>query len=571
MGGMGGSAANGSPFVVSQFHHYLAVGLLWVLIVAVVATFATSWWRQRRPFPIAEMSGRTWLRFSFGALWIFDGILQLQAGMPLGLANQVFAPAADGNPSVVKSIIATAVRLWNEHPLAFAPATVWMQIGIGLLLWSSRGTASRVGGALSVFWGSLVWAGGNGFGGMLGAHSSFLFGWPGAVFFYMVAGFFLARPPERCARHLSLWSTRVGAVTLAVGSLWQILPQNDFWASGSSNALWAMSNDMTGAAQPGFLRSLVRAVGRMGYHGGAIVNAVIVLWMLATAIGLWRYRKSTARWPFISASIGAVTIWITIQDLGIFGGVGTDPNSMLPFAALILAGASWKPLERLSLSARWSHVGASVAAFGVAMTLVGGVPVASASLFSPVETTQYEALNASVSILSPRIAAPELPVALVNQFGQTRAIVRHGHVTVVTFLDPRCWTDCAALGRQLVSLDKRLGSPTSVTYVAIAANRFHHSIADDRAFIHRYGLTELGSRFQFLTGTRAQLETAWSAYGIEVDMKPTDKMSVHTDQVDVIDAQGRVAVIVPDDPPSGWSGQESAVTVLAGAVRLAQR
>ena len=76
MGGMGGSTANGSPFVVSQFHHYLAVGLLWVLIVAVVATFATSWWRQRRPFPIAEMSGRTWLRFSFGALWIFDGILQ---------------------------------------------------------------------------------------------------------------------------------------------------------------------------------------------------------------------------------------------------------------------------------------------------------------------------------------------------------------------------------------------------------------------------------------------------------------------------------------------------------------
>jgi len=571
MGGMGGAAASGSPFIVNQFHHYLAVGLMWVLALAVAVTFATSWWRARHQSSLIEASGRTWLRLSFGTLWIVDGILQLQAGMPLGLANQVFAPAADGNPSFVKSIVATAVRLWNEHPLAFAPATVWVQVGIGLLLWSSRGSASRVGGALSVAWGTIVWAGGNGFGGMLGAHSSFLFGWPGAVVFYVVAGVLLARPLERGARYVSLWSTRVGAVTLAVGALWQALPSNDFWASGSSNALWAMSNDMTSSAQPSFVKSLVLAVGRMGYHGSIIVNTAIIVWMLATAVGLWRYRHAPARWPLISAAVGAVVIWVTIQDLGIFGGVGTDPNSMLPFAALVLASAPWKSLERYSTSPRWGQVGASVAAFGVAMTLVGSVPMASASFFSPVETTQYEALNASVSVLNPRISAPQLPFTLTNQFGQARDIAHRGHVTVVTFLDPTCWTDCAALGRQLVSLDKRLGHPSSVTYVGIAANRFHYSVAENRAFIARYGLSSLGNRFQFLTGTLAQLEATWSAYGIEVDMKPTDKMSVHTDQVDIIDARGRVAVIVPDDPPEGWSGQESAVTVLAGAVRHAQK
>jgi len=571
MGGMGGSTASGSPFIVNQFHHYLAVGLMWVLALAVAVTFATSWWRARHQSSVVEASGRTWLRLSFGTLWIVDGILQLQAGMPLGLANQVFAPAADGNPSFVKSIVATAVRLWNEHPLAFAPATVWVQVGIGLLLWSSRGSASRVGGALSVVWGTMVWAGGNGFGGMLGAHSSFLFGWPGAVVFYVVAGLLLALPLEHGAMRVSLWSTRVGAVTLALGALWQALPSNNFWSSGASNALWAMSNDMSGSAQPGFLRSLVLAVGRMGYHGSIVVNSAIITWMLATALGLWRYRSSPARWPLVSAAVGAVLIWVTIQDLGIFGGVGTDPNSMLPFAALVLASAPWKVLARFSTSPRWGQIGASVAAFGVAMTLVGSVPMASASFFSPVETTQYEALNASVSVLSPRISAPQFPFALTNQFGQSRDIVHRGHVTVVTFLDPTCWTDCAALGRQLVSLDKRLGHPSSVTYVGIAANRFHYSAADDRAFIARYGLSSLGSRFQFLTGSLPQLEATWSAYGIEVDMKPTDKMSVHTDQVDIIDARGRVAVIVPDDPPEGWSGQESAVTVLAGAVRHAQK
>ena len=571
MGGMGGSTANGSPFIIGEFHHYLALGLIWVLGLAVLVTFVTSWWRQRSETSLAEMPARTWLRLSFGALWIFDGILQLQAGMPLGLANQVFAPTADGNPSFVRSLVSIAVRVWNEHPLALAPATVWIQIGIGLLLWSSRGMASRVGGALSVGWGAMVWAGGNGFGGILGAHSSFLFGWPGAVFFYMVAGVLLAVPTRIDESLISRWSTRVGAVTLALGAVWQAIPSNNFWASGSANALWSMSNDMSGAAQPGFLRSLVLAVGRMGYHGGAVINVAVIAWMLVTSVGLWRHSHRKSTWPLVSAGVGALMIWVTVQDLGFFGGVGTDPNSMLPFTFLVLAGLRWRGVERPFASSRWGQIGASVSAFGVAMVVVGSVPMVSASLFSPVETTQFQALNANVSVLAPRIAAPTLPFSLSDQYGRATPIVQRGHVTVVTFLDPTCWTDCPALGRQLESLDARLGHPQSVTYVAIAANRFHYSVADERAFIARYGLGVLGPRFHFLTGTLSQLETTWSAYGIEVDMKPTDKMSIHTDQVDVIDATGRVAVIVPDDPPSGWSGQESAVTVLAGAVRHAQQ
>ncbi len=30
--------------------------------------------------------------------------------------------------------------------------------------------------------------------------------------------------------------------------------------------------------------------------------------------------------------------WVLIQDLGFFGGLGTDPNSMIPFALLAVGG-----------------------------------------------------------------------------------------------------------------------------------------------------------------------------------------------------------------------------------------
>ena len=30
--------------------------------------------------------------------------------------------------------------------------------------------------------------------------------------------------------------------------------------------------------------------------------------------------------------------WVLIEDLGFFGGLGTDPNSMIPMALLVVAG-----------------------------------------------------------------------------------------------------------------------------------------------------------------------------------------------------------------------------------------
>ncbi len=99
------------------------------------------------PEPVA----RRFLRISFGLLWIFDGILQGQASMPLGLIPQGIQPAASASPHWVQHLVSSGTNVWTYHPVSAAAASVWIQIGIGLwLLAAPRGNWSRLGGLASV-------------------------------------------------------------------------------------------------------------------------------------------------------------------------------------------------------------------------------------------------------------------------------------------------------------------------------------------------------------------------------------------------------------------------------------
>ena len=81
------------------------------------------------------------LRISFGCIWIFDGILQAQVSMPLGMASGVMQPAVSGSPSWVVHLVNSAVKIWNDHPVPAAASAVWIQVGIGfLLLFAPAGT-----------------------------------------------------------------------------------------------------------------------------------------------------------------------------------------------------------------------------------------------------------------------------------------------------------------------------------------------------------------------------------------------------------------------------------------------
>ena len=169
MPGMGGAPQNGNSVIVSAFHTELFHQLLVVLLIGAVCAIAfnvirTVQYRQLRaqggPTPVVvadatpEPAARRVLRIGFGALWILDGLLQLQSAMPLGLPSNVIQPSAAASPQWVQHVVNSGVSIWSNHPVQAASSAVWIQLGLGLwLIVAPRGRWSRLGGAASAGWG----------------------------------------------------------------------------------------------------------------------------------------------------------------------------------------------------------------------------------------------------------------------------------------------------------------------------------------------------------------------------------------------------------------------------------
>src|SRR6266849_7860358 len=165
----------------------------------------------------AEPSWRTLLRVGFGLLWIFDGLLQAQPSMVVGLPSQVIQPGAASSPAWVQHLVNWAGTSWSYHPVQAAAAAVWIQVGIGCwLLAARRGRWSRLAGLAALVWGLVVWVFGESFGGIFAPGLTWLFGAPGAVLVYVVAGALIALPGRA-------WRTsRLGRLTLAGIELFMI-------------------------------------------------------------------------------------------------------------------------------------------------------------------------------------------------------------------------------------------------------------------------------------------------------------------------------------------------------------
>lgn len=567
MGPKGVSITN--ALTVAAFHHSAyQVALYWIVALAVVVLVVATLTGRAGAFNLsaaglAEPRARTVLRVGFGVLWLVDGLLQFQPGMPLGLANDVVHPALAGTPAFFRPVVADAITLWNLHPIALATGVAWLQVGIALALLSSNGRLGRAAGAVSAGWALGVFAVGNGLGGVFAPGASILFGWPSAAFFYLVAGVWLALSPDLFARRFSLVTTRLVAVVLALGALLQALPRAGFWRGGNANALTTMSRTMTAMAQPHPLAWVVRHVGVLAGTMGGGFNVVVLLWLLTTAAGLWWATRRPATWPYVTLAVGAVFFWVASEDIAVFGGVGTDVNSMIPMALLAWCArpglAAREPFAR-----RWprelrSNSGSVVAAFAAAMVLFSVVSMAVAT-FSAAEPTLFLAANGSVGSEHVR----ETPFTLTDQRGRPYTLGEHrGRYTILSFLDPVCWADCPLIANQLQEVRAALGPKAPVDVVAVAANPAHQTLSDVRHFIAIHHLATMPD-FYFVTGPLAKTRAVWNAYGIGVSNEKGFAMSVHADYLYLIDPHGYVRWIVPDDPGQGGALTTSTVNELLG-------
>jgi cytochrome oxidase Cu insertion factor (SCO1/SenC/PrrC family) len=584
---------------------FAAAGLTWLT----VRTWSPAAASTDTDAPWAEPASRKLLRVGFGIIWLFDGILQAQPKMAVGLPSQVIEPTAATSQTWVQHVVNWAGTNWSYHPMQAGAAAVWIQVGIGIwFLAAPRGTLSRLAGLVSIGWALVVWVFGESFGGIFAPGLTWLSGAPGAVLIYAVVGVLLILP-ER------VWRTpRPGRLTLAglglflVGmAVLQAWPSNGFWqgvSHGHPGNLPAMIQSMAQTPQPSFLGRWVTAFGTFDQAHGFAVNLVVVAALAVIGAVFLTARPQLIRPALVAFVVLCLADWVLVEDLGFLGGLGTDPNSMVPFALLATGGylaltrpaaaaAQPSPAEATeaakvtevtvpAATAAASPEGAgiagrlrpalaklrqltaaasirSVAAIGaIGVVILGTGPMAVAQASPNADPILAQALTGS----SAPLDYPAPGFSLTDQYGRTVTLASlRGKVVLLTGLDPVCTSDCPMIGQYFRQAAQLLGADASrVELVAVVLNPNYTSLSVVQAFDRQEGLNKVAD-WLYLTGTLAQLQSVWHAYGLVAEDVPAGAMVLHNEQAFVIDAAGQVRFEFGTDPGPATSATQSSFAV----------
>lgn len=617
MPGMNSGPSPASPLLVSAFRSAL---LHQALIIALIFVLLFIAWGATRTAVFGDLAGRSraWrepgarrvLRVSFGILWLFDGILQAQPQMAGGLTSLVIRPTTHGSPAWVGDMVNWGANIWEYHPIAAAASSVWIQVGIGLwLILVPRGLPGRLAALSSMAWGLIVWAFGESFGGIFAPGLTVLFGAPGAVLLYVVAGALLLLPVRAWEGPQTGRLILAGSGAFFLGmALLQAWPGRGFWhgtAGGKPGSLASMVQSMAGISQPHVLEVIVSGFANVTVAHGFAVNlvAVLVLGLTGAAMAVSALRRDPrlALIAVIVATVFCLADWLLVEDLGFLGGVGTDPNNMIPIALLLVVGylglaarpepspavpaagaaepaalatgsspavMATTPGRRLGglggLLRGFASVPAGViaGAGAFAIVLVGAAPMALASVNRTADPIVAEAIAGTSGTLD----TPAPNFALTSQAGRpvTLSSLR-GKVVLLTFLDPVCTTDCPLIAQEMRLADTLLGSKAKGTeLVAVVANPTYTSTAYTQAFDRQEGLGQLPN-WLYLTGSLSQLDAVWHHYGIEVENLAAGAMSAHNDLAFVISSGGVVQQEISDDPGPGTAASKSSFASLMAA------
>jgi cytochrome oxidase Cu insertion factor (SCO1/SenC/PrrC family) len=571
------------PTLVAAFRsallHQGAIALLIIAFLGLAWATARVWRRPSSGTPAEagaertvarEARGRGLLRVGFGLLWILDGILQAQPKMAGGLAAQVLQPTAAASPAWVQHVANWGGTIWSYHPITSGAATVWIQVGLGAwLLVAAHGPWSRLAGLATVAWGLVVWVFGESFGGIFAPGLSWLTGAPGAVLIYVVAGALVALPEDawRSPRLGRLLLGGIGLFFIGMAVL-QAWPGRGFWR-GRGGTLAGMVQQMAVTQQPHVLSAPVARFGSFAASNGFAVNLVVVIALAATGAVFVTGRPRLVRYAVWFGLVFCLADWVLVQDFGFLGGLGTDPNSMIPLILLFFAGylaltpaleqALAVPVSGAPRAYPWASVRSVGAVAAVAIILLGAAPMAAAAA----NRTADPILALAIAGDSAAMDLPAPGFQLTDQNGQPVSLASlRGKVVLMTFLDPVCTTDCPIIGAEFKEAGVLLGSADKDVYlVAIVANPTYRSAEFTQAFDREEGLNTVPN-WLYLTGSLSQLSQVWRQYGITVENLPAGSMSAHNDLAVVIDRTGHIRDEVGADPGPGTASTQSSFSVL---------
>jgi cytochrome oxidase Cu insertion factor (SCO1/SenC/PrrC family) len=181
-------------------------------------------------------------------------------------------------------------------------------------------------------------------------------------------------------------------------------------------------------------------------------------------------------------------------------------------------------------------IGAAIAA-ALALTGCGGSNQGSAdagAVTSP--GSSAAAANANLDLGTPLGGKPVPDVRLSNQFGQPMSLSQfHGKVVLLGFVDSECTTVCPLTTLAMLEAKQLLGAAgDQVQLLGIDANPNAIAVSDVLGYSRAHNMV---NRWDFLTGTQAQLKAAWKDFNIyaQIDKGQID----HTPALYVIDTRGR--------------------------------
>jgi protein SCO1/2 len=321
----------------------------------------------------------------------------------------------------------------------------------------------------------------------------------------------------------------------------------------------------------------VSAFGTFTAAHGFAVNLFAVAALAVTGAAFVSGQPRLIRPALIFFVVLCLADWVLIEDFGFFGGLGTDPNSMIPFGLLAVAGylalvrcptrapeqsaaparAGWRDRARLAslrqsvMAASFQSV-ASVGAIGV--IILGAAPMAAAQANPVADTILAQTIDGSSAPLD--FLAPGF--TLTDQHGRTVTLASlHGKVVLLTFLDDTCSVDCPLIAQEFRDAGQLLGDTQQVALVAINYNPLYTQVSYIQAFDRQEGFAGVPN-WLFLTGPRYQLEQVWRRYGAApAEVLPAGSMIGHGDYAFIIDQRGHLRQELGFDTGPGTQATKS--------------
>jgi cytochrome oxidase Cu insertion factor (SCO1/SenC/PrrC family) len=341
-----------------------------------------------------------------------------------------------------------------------------------------------------------------------------------------------------------------------------------------------MAQQMARTPQPSFLSSWVAAFGRFDAAHGWSVNLFCVIALAALGAGLLTARARVARVTVVAGAVFCLAVWVLVQDLGFLGGVGTDPNSMVPLGLLFTAGylamtrapapddGTVVPINAPTVNGSlWTRLAdnptytfRSVAALGaLGITLIGAVPMAVATIGPDADPILAQAVDGAPQAVNSTAPA----FNLVDQHGAPVSLASlRGKTIAFTFLDDTCTSDCPVIASEFRTADGYLGSAARhVEMVAVNANPRYLAPDYLAAFDHQEGLEHVAN-WLYLTGSLPELRRVWRSYGEAVIYLPAGAMVGHSEYAYVIDAYGHTRDVLDTDPGPTTNALESSFSVM---------